>query len=129
MQVINSSKSLAEAISNLENEHQTEENILKEHFKFTIHSLNPLNMMKEKYNDLLASPHLKNKFIQGSIGLLAGLLTNNFILGSSSTILKKVFETTVLTGVSKVPLIDSIQFKRNGISFLQNILSKMKINS
>ncbi|PWA04790.1 hypothetical protein [Flavobacterium psychrotolerans] len=128
MQVINNNKSLAEAIALLENVQQSEGNLLVQHFKFTIHSLNPLNMIKEKFNETISSPNLKNKIIQETIGLATGLLTNKLILGSSNNIVKKVLATVVQTGIARMSEIDPKSVKKNGITFLQNVLSKMKIN-
>lgn len=129
MQVINSNKSLAEAIALLEDVHKSEENALKEHFHLTVHSLNPLNMIKEKFNDVISSPNLKNKILQETIAVATGLLTNSLILGSSNSIVKKILATVVQTGVARLPMINTMTIKKDGISFLQNVLSKMKIHS
>lgn len=128
MQVINNNKSLAEAIALLENVQRSEGNLLVQHFKFTVHSLNPLNMIKEKFNETISSPNLKNKIIQETIGLATGLLANKLVLGSSNNIVKKVLATVVQTGVSRLSVVDPKSIKKNGINFLQNVLSKMKIN-
>ena len=129
MQVINSNKTLAEAIALLENVQKSEANLLKEHFHFTVHSLNPLNMIKEKFNDLISSPNSKNKLLQQTLGIATSLLTNRLILGSSNSIVKKILATLVQTGVARLPMINSMTIKKDGISFLQNVLAKMKIHS
>ena len=54
MQVIKNNKSLAEAIAQLELQKQTEEELLKEHFLYTVDSLNPLNIIKENIYSLTA---------------------------------------------------------------------------
>ena len=54
MQLIKDNKSLAQAISSLENAKKSQKNLLKEHFVYTIDSLNPINVVKEKFLDHIA---------------------------------------------------------------------------
>lgn len=127
MQVIKDNKSLVNAIAHLENVQKSEANLLKQHFEFTIQSLNPINIVKEKIKETFSSPTLKSEIIKGSLTLATGLLTNNLIMGSNGNFAQKIVASLVQTGLSKLPLIDPQSIKKSGFSFLQNVLAKMKI--
>ena len=128
MQTIKDNKSLAEAIAHLENVQKSEGNLLKEHFKFTVHSLNPMNIIKEKFNETISSPTLKGDIVQGAIGLATGFLTNRFLLGPSTGVLKNIAGTLVQKGLSTIN-VKPKKIKESGISLLKNVLDKMKIKS
>lgn len=128
MQVITDNKSLAAAIAHMENVQKSESHLLKEHFKFTIDSLNPMNIIKEKFNDAISSPTLKSDIVQGALGLATGFLTNRFLLGTSSGIIKNIAGTLVQKGLSKIN-VNPEKIKDSGISFLKNVLNMMKINA
>lgn len=129
MQVIKDNKSLTEAIAHLEQVHTSEGNLLKEHFKYTISSLNPLNIIKAKFSETFSSPILKNEIVRGSLGLATGLLSNSIIMGPSGTLLNKVIATLVQTGISKVTAGNTETIKNSGLSFLKKVLTKMKIKA
>jgi hypothetical protein len=129
MQVIKDTKSLAEAIAHLENVHASEGILLKEHFQFTVSSLNPMNIIKEKISDTFSAPIFKNEIVKGSLGIATGLLSNSLIVGASGGILNKVVASLVQTGISKVTSSNTEAIKESGISFLKNVLTKMKIKS
>jgi hypothetical protein len=50
MQAINNNKSLADAITALQNQQYSELNLLKSHLDYTLDSLNPINILKEKFS-------------------------------------------------------------------------------
>ncbi|HLF51837.1 hypothetical protein [Flavobacterium sp.] len=129
MQVIKDTKSLAEAIALLENIHASEGTLLKEHFQFTVSSLNPMNIIKDKISDTFSSPIFKNEIVKGSLGIATGLLSNSLIVGASGGLLNKVVASLVQTGISKVTSTNTEAIKDSGISFLKNVLTKMKIKS
>lgn len=129
MQVIKDTKSLAEAIAHLENVHASEGILLKEHFQFTISSLNPMNIIKDKISDTFSSPIFKNEIVKGSLGIATGLLSNSLIVGASGGLLNKVVASLVQTGISKVTSSNTEAMKDSGISFLKKVLTKMKIKS
>ena len=129
MQAIKDNDSLAKAIAHLENVQTSEWNLLKQHFHFTAYSLNPLNMIKEKFNNTFSSPDLKSNLLKVGLGVATGLVTNQFILGSSSSILKKAIVGLVQNALPKLTIGNPETLKTSGISFLKNVLTKMKIKS
>ncbi len=128
MQVIKNQQSLAEAIVALENRQRFEENLLKTHFKQTLSSLNPVNIIKDKFKETFSAPIFNNKMVQGTLGLATGLLTNSIIASSSGNLLNNVLANLLQTGISKIRTYPMSSLKNSGISFLKKVLIKMKIN-
>lgn len=131
MQTIKNNKSLAAAIAHLENVKASEANLLNEHFKFTVHSLNPVNIIKEKFNDTIHAPGFKGMVFKNLFKVATGLATSNLVGGIGGGPIKKmigsVLQTEVLSLVNNAA--ETKDLKDKGISFLQSTLQKMKIKS
>lgn len=109
MQVIKDDQSLANAIRELENQQKAELNLLKSHFEFTIDSLNPVNIIKEKISgaassigETVSSDSFKNKALKLGVGLASGFLTKKLIVGSSGGLFKKLLGMGVQAAVSSL---------------------------
>lgn len=107
MYTINSDKSLAEAIQNLEAQRVLELEILKKYTEYTLHELNPVNIVKEKIHDGLSnisetvhSASFKNGVLKTGIGLASGFLTKKLLVGPSAGILKRLLGSAVQAAVS-----------------------------
>ncbi|WP_432670936.1 hypothetical protein [Flavobacterium sp. SM2513] len=107
MYTINSDKTLAEAIRNLEAQSALELEILKKHTEYTLHELNPVNIVKEKFQEgisnlgeTVSSTGFKNGLLKTGIGLASGFLTRKLMLGPKAGIFKKLFATAVQAAVS-----------------------------
>ena len=127
MQVIKNQQSLAEAIIALENKQRFEENLLKAHFKHTLSSLNPVNIIKDKFKETFSAPAFKNKMVQGTLGIATGLLTNSILTGPAGNFLNNVLANLLQTGISKITTYPRQSLKNSGISLLKTVLTKMKI--
>ncbi|WP_395066873.1 hypothetical protein [Flavobacterium sp.] len=126
MQVIKDNRSLAKAIADLENVKKSEANLLKEHFNFTVDSLNPINMVKEKFNETFNSPDLKGKIFSTLFSVGTGLLTNNLIVGSSLNPIKKIAANLIQNQIVSLSQ-NTDAIKEKGVTFLQDTLQKLKI--
>lgn len=107
MYTINSDKSLAEAIRNLEAQRTLELEILKKYTELTLHELNPVNIVKEKIHDGLSnigetvsSTAFKTGLLKTGIGLATGFLTKKILVGPNAGILKRLLGTAVQAAVS-----------------------------
>lgn len=107
MYTINSDKSLAAAIKNLEAQRVLELEILKKHTELTLHELNPVNIVKEKIHDGIAnfgetinSASFKSGLLKTGIGLASGFLTKKLLLGPNAGIIKRLLGTAVQAAVS-----------------------------
>ena len=128
MQAIKNQQSLAEAIIVLENKQRFEENLLKAHFKHTLSSLNPVNIIKDKFKETFSAPVFKNKMVQETLGLATGLLTNSILTGPTGNFLNNVLANLLQTGISKITTYPMSSLKNSGISLLKTVLTKIKIN-
>lgn len=107
MYKINSDKTLAEAIRNLEAQQILELEILKKHTEYTLHELNPVNIVKEKFQEgisnigeTVTSSSFKNTLLKTGIGLASGFLTKKLLVGPKAGILKRLLGTAVQAAVS-----------------------------
>ncbi len=107
MYKINSDKTLAEAIQNLEAQRALELEILKKHTDYTLRELNPVNILKEKVQDGISSlgetftSHgFKIGLLKTGIGLTSGFLTRKLIVGPKAGIIKRLIGTAVQAAVS-----------------------------
>lgn len=107
MYTINSDKSLAEAIRNLEAQRVIELEILKKTAELALHELNPVNIVKEKIHDGIAnigdtvnSTPFKNGLLKAGIGLASGFLTKKLLVGPKAGIFKRLLGTAVQAAVS-----------------------------
>lgn len=107
MQTIKDDRSLAHAIRTMENDRRSELDLLKRHFDYTIESLNPINIIKEKFtntvssfSDTVSSPSFKSKALKFAIGLASGFLTKKLVMGPSGGIIKNLLGTALQATVS-----------------------------
>lgn len=107
MYKINSDKTLAEAIRNLEAQRFLELEILKKQAELTLHELNPVNIVKEKIHDGIAnigetvkSSEFKSGLLKTGIGLASGFLTKKLLVGNKAGIIKRLLGTAVQAAVS-----------------------------
>lgn len=129
MQTITNNKSLSEAILHLEGVKKSEETLLKQHFQYTVDSLNPINIVKEKFNETIHAPGFKgmifkNLFKLGS-GIFSANLAGGLLSGSFKGLLSSAVQNKVLSYVDNPEEIHDI--KEKGLSFLTKSLQKLKI--
>jgi len=100
MQLIKDDHSLSEAIVALEQQQKSDFNLLKNHFDFTVDSLNPKNLIKEKFQDLTSSPTFKSRILKYGIGLVTGFVTKKAIVGKHPGIFKSILGIAAQTAIS-----------------------------
>lgn len=128
---VRDNQSLNEAIIFLEQKRQSDLYLLKEHFEFTKEQLNPINIIKDEFNEAISSPNLKGKLIKGAVGLVSGFLAKKFVIGSGAGLVGKIAGPALQAGVTglimkNVP--NSMgSVKDDGISLLQKGLGKLKV--
>lgn len=129
MQTIKNDKSLAEKIANLQNQRNSELNLLKSHFDYTIDSLNPINIIKEKFSFFDKSAVQKSETIKEIVEIGTNFIGSKLMFGGMlnplNRILPTIIQKTVNSILTKNPGITEFSSKK----FLKNVLTKMKINS
>lgn len=127
MQTIKDDKSLADAIATLQNQQHSELNLLKSHLDYTLNSLNPINIIKEKFSFFDKSPVQRSETIKEMVAVGTNLISSKLMFGGSLNPLNKILPTLIQKGVNAIltenPEITAFSSKK----FLKNILSKMKI--
>ena len=101
MQNITSTVGLKEAIQQLEIKQAAEGQLLKEQFNITYTSLKPVNLIKT-FSEAVASPDIISNLISASIGLTAGFFSKRILAKTSGSLLKKVFGSILLLGVTRI---------------------------
>lgn len=127
MQVIKDNKSLSEAIVFYQNKKKSEEGLLKHHFDFTVESLNPINIIKDKINNTIQTPGIKGKIVSTLFSIGTSIFTKNLILGNSLNPFKRMAVNLIQSQVSKLVDNPPTDIKDKSISFLQENLQKLKI--
>lgn len=129
MQTIKNDKSLAEEIANLQNQRNSELNLLKSHFDYTIDSLNPINIIKEKFSFFDKSAVQKSETIKEIVEIGTNFIGSKLMFGGILNPLNRILPTliqkTVNSILTKNPEITEFSSKK----FLKNVLAKIKIKS
>jgi hypothetical protein len=116
--IIKNSQDLKAAIADLEKKKTVQEEVLLNELHATYESLKPLNVLKE----VTASPVVRNSLLRGAIGLGAGILSQNLIVGSSAGFLKRVVGNVLKFGVAALVAKNSGKIKEKGTGLLKKML-------
>jgi len=122
---ITNSVSLHEAIAHLEQKRREQEQDLSAHFKHTYQSLLPINLLKNAFQGITASPTAKGNLLKAGLGLGAGLLSKKLFFGGSSSVFKNLLGTAVEFGVAKaVTNKSSGNVMVKGLNLVKSFLTK-----
>jgi hypothetical protein len=100
MEKINSTALLKAAIVALETQQNNEGKILKEQYMAAYESIKPVNLIKNTFREVTASPDLKDELFNTSIGLAAGYLSKMLFQGASHSPVRKLFGTVLMFGIT-----------------------------
>ena len=124
MQTIDSETSLREAIVQLEGKWIDDGKQVKEQFFQTIESIKPINLIKSTFKDAVASPDLKDKILNTSVGLTAGFLTKLLFQGVVKSPINRLIGTAVMFGITNVVAKNPESVKSIGKGFFKMIRRK-----
>lgn len=128
MQTIKDDKTLANKIVDLQNQQDSELTLLKSHIDYTLDSLNPINIIKEKFNFFDKSPVQKSDTIKEIVEIGTNLIGSRLLFGGKLNPLNNILPTLIQKSVNAIltrnPEITEFSTKK----FLKNILSKIRIN-
>ena len=128
MQNINSTAELKDAIQQLEDKQANERKLLREQFNLTYASLQPVNLIKT-ITQAVASPDILRTILSATIGLSAGVFSKRIIASTSASILKKVFGSMLLLGVTKIVSRNPGFLKTVGQRIFQGFINRRKASS
>ena len=124
MQTIDSETSLREAIVQLESKWIDDGKQVKEQFFQTIESIKPINLIKSTFKDAVASPDLKDKILNTSVGLTAGFLTKLLFQGVVKSPINRLIGTAVMFGITNIVAKNPEAVKSIGKGFFKMIRRK-----
>jgi hypothetical protein len=127
MEIITNNTSLAEAIKRLEAKKVSEKNLLIAHFEYTKDQLNPITIVKQKFNQTIHSGAAKDKAITAVLGVVSGFATKKLLLGKASNPLMGLLFSAIQTKLFSAAK-DSSIVQEKGIPIALDFLKKIKID-
>src|SRR6476469_2056382 len=114
---IKNSSDLKAAIAELEEKKIIEEEVLLNELNAAYESLRPLNVLKKA----ASSPIVRNNLLKGAIGLGAGILSKNLIVGTPAGLLKSIVGNILKFGVATLVAKNSGKIKEKGTGLLKKL--------
>jgi hypothetical protein len=111
----------------LQNQQTSELNLLKSHLDFTINSLNPINILKEKFSFFDKSASQKSETITEIVEIGTNFIGSRLFVGGRFNPLNKILSNLIQKSVNAIlsnnPKITEFSMNK----FLKGVLFKMKI--
>lgn len=102
MKTKNETDSLNDLIIITEQKRAYELELLKKQLHLVSENLNPVNLIKSVFHEVVASPEIKNNLVNSAIGLSTGFLSKKLLTGNSQNSFKKVLGTLIQFGVTNI---------------------------
>jgi len=128
MKKLSPNDSLNEAIALLATKRDRQLIELKEQFHAVHESVKPINLIKDTFNALTASPDLRNGIGKTVIGAATGFLVKNILFRNSYNPLKVVAGIVMQRVASSFASKNSDKIKFTGLTLFRILLSKLKHN-
>jgi hypothetical protein len=109
--------SLKESIRLLEIRQAEEGQALKEHFKLTLESFNPINLLKSAVSELTGGSEMKNTLFDTIISVVTGFITKKIMIRSGGNPIMRVVGALLQFGVTTL-VAKNVESIRNFISSL-----------
>lgn len=127
MTKITSITELKEAIRLLEIKQADEKALLKKEFMATYESMRPVNLIKDKFNDVITSPNLKENILNAALSLAAGYLSKKAIIGATHNPLRQLFGTLLQVGVTGLVSKNTDGIKSTAMNLLGSVFKKKRM--
>ena len=124
MQKITSAIELREAILQLEIKRAEEGKALHEQFKLVYESMKPINLIKNTFKEVAASPDLKDSLVNTSVGLTAGYISKKLFEGLSNNPIRKFAGSALQFGIMNIVAKNPEVVKSFGQKILKMIRSR-----
>ena len=99
---------------------------LKNQFNVAYESVKPINLVKNLFHEVTASPEIKNNLLNNVIGFGTGFLSKKLLLGATHNPLKKVFGTLFEFAVANIVTKHSEGIKTIGGNLFNHFFKKNK---
>ena len=101
---------------------------LKYQFDVAYESIKPINLVKNLFQQVTASPDIRNNLLSNIIGFSTGFISKKLLLGSSHNPIKKVLGTLFEFAVANTVAKHSDGIKSIGGNLFTRLLNKVKSN-
>jgi len=115
--IIKNTNDLKAAIAELEQRRIIQEEILTSELQTVYENLQPLNVLQK----VTSSPGVRNTLLKATIGLGAGVLSKNLLIGQSAGILKNVIGNVIKYGVATLVARNSGKIREKGTGLLKKL--------
>jgi hypothetical protein len=129
MQKITSTRELKEAIKILEDEQALKEQVLREHFRLTLDSLRPVNLLKKAFRQIASPEFIYNDIIGTSIGLASVFLSRKLFVGTSGSPFRKIIGSFLQVGVATFISRNAALIKTIGKNIIHSFFSAREANA
>ncbi len=126
MQTINSLTDLREAIFILEMQRNDEANMLREKFHLAIDSMQPVNLIKSTFKDVVSSPDLPGHLLSTSAGLATGMLTRIVISSITKNPVKRLIGRALMYGLTNLAMNNPETVKSLGKGIIKIVRGKQE---
>jgi hypothetical protein len=103
--------------------------LLKEQLLLTYDSIKPSSLIRSTLKEVTSSPFLVGNLAGTVIGLTTGYLSNKVVIGSSASLLRKLFGRILQVGVTRIISKNSGVIELYGKSIFKHLFSKRKTDS
>lgn len=103
--------------------------LLKEQLLLTYDSIKPSSLIRSTLKEVTSSPFLVGNLAGTVIGLTTGYLSNKVVIGSSASLLRKLFGRILQFGVTRIISKNSGAIELYGKSIFKHLFSKRKTDS
>lgn len=121
---ISSKAELDIAILELEGKKASQEEELIAQFHAARESLDPVNIIKRKFNDFIESPGIHEDLAKTAAGIVAGLVSKKLLIGKSSSMFRKILGTAAEFAVTRSAISNTDKMKAYGIALYNNLFKK-----
>ena len=98
---------------------------LKNQFDVAYESVKPINLIKNLFNKVTASPEIKNDLLSNVIGFGTGFISKKILLGSLHNPVTKVLGTVFEFAIANLVSKNSDRIKTIGGNLLKHFLKKI----
>lgn len=102
MNKINSTETLGQMISLLEQKKIAELHSLRQQYQMVYESVKPLNLAKSALDSVISSPELKHNILNTVVGLASGYISKKLLMGSSKNPFKRILGTVLQFAVTNI---------------------------
>ena len=108
----------------LESKRSQDLRALKDQLHFTFESLRPVNLIRDTLHEVSEAPDLKENFVNSSIGMATGFVTNRLFMQGSHNPIKRAIGSLLQIGITNIVTKNPGPIKTIGQNIFNRIFKK-----